>query len=267
MASTTTTLTTTMAKEEAIRRDVGLQGINCDLRHPAGNAKIAVSSPDEEEAALEMVRMYKRQMEEIHAVLTQHRHNLSAELLVEGEEMFIGWEEELHENLSLQRLGCTERAQVTAGLRDCSEGGIFLELRAGLHANTRIDDLKRCYVELEEGQVLCAKSQDRFYEDADDITEDVNDESLIACISATSANKDAAIGNDENIDDDNNDNNNNNDDNHNGDVGALHEDDEDNNTNNNIDDDINNNNNNNNNNNDNCKTNNNDKDNGEDGHR
>ncbi|GBG58868.1 hypothetical protein CBR_g267 [Chara braunii] len=146
----------------------------------------AAAAFEEEETPLEMVRMHRRQMEDIYAALIQHRHNVSPELLEEGEELFVGWEE-IHANLSLQRLGTAERAQVMAELRDCTEmigrvRGIFVELWEGLYENTRREDSKRrrC-VGFEERQVPCATTRGCVYE-ADDV-----------CTSATSANKEAAI--------------------------------------------------------------------------
>ncbi|GBG78093.1 hypothetical protein CBR_g26030 [Chara braunii] len=133
MASTMTTTATMMAMEAATVQDA-----------------VAVALLEEEGAALEMVRMYKRQMDGIYAVLIQHRHNLPAELMEEGEELFSGWEEELHANLPFQRLGAIEEAQVMAELCDSTEmlgkvRGIFVELWEGMYVNTRRDDVKwRC---------------------------------------------------------------------------------------------------------------------------
>ncbi|GBG69549.1 hypothetical protein CBR_g4383 [Chara braunii] len=93
-------------------------------------------------------------------MLIQHQHNLPADLLEEGEELFSGWEKELRENLPFQPLGAIEKAQVTAELGGCIEvlgkvKGILVELWEGLHG-----------VGPEEGQVLRV-SQDCLYE-ADD---------------------------------------------------------------------------------------------------
>ncbi|GBG84315.1 hypothetical protein CBR_g38285 [Chara braunii] len=145
---------------------------------------VAAALLEEEETPLELVRMYKRQMEDMYAVLTQDCCNLPVDLLEEGEELFIEWEEELHENFPLQRLGSTESAQVIAELRDCTDmfgkvRGIFVQLREGL---TRSDDWKGCHGgELEEGQAPCTTLQDCF-QGADD-----------ACVSVTFAGKDGVL--------------------------------------------------------------------------
>ncbi|GBG91427.1 hypothetical protein CBR_g52383 [Chara braunii] len=124
---------------------------------------------DEEEAPSEVVRMHKRQMEEIYDVLTQHRQDLSAELLEEGEEVLNGWEEEIQLNFSFQRLGATERAQVMAEMCDCAEmirklQGVFVELWEGLHVKMTCGGSKQCSCAgLVEGQVPCATTADRLH--------------------------------------------------------------------------------------------------------
>ncbi|GBG76686.1 hypothetical protein CBR_g22904 [Chara braunii] len=113
-------------------------------------------------------------MENIYAALIEHRHNLSPKLLEEGEELLIGWGEEIRANLVLRRLSTVGRAQEMAELSECTEmmgklRVIFAELWEGVHDNTRCEDLKRrCYGGLEERQVLCDTMSDRLYE-VDDV--------------------------------------------------------------------------------------------------
>ncbi|GBG64677.1 hypothetical protein CBR_g46219 [Chara braunii] len=120
----------------------------------------------EEGAALEIVQMYKQQMEEIYTTLIQHRHNLPTDLLDEGEELVGGWEEDLYADLPSQRLGVIENEQVMAELGVCAEmmkkvKGIFDELREGLYGGARCDDVEKCCCAgPEEGQVLRTAMQD-----------------------------------------------------------------------------------------------------------
>ncbi|GBG79790.1 hypothetical protein CBR_g30052 [Chara braunii] len=121
---------------------------------------IAATMLADEGAALEIVRMHKQQMEELHIALIQHRGNLPADLLEEGEELVSGWDEMLHADLSSHRLGETEKAQVMAELGACAEvlmkvRRIFDELRDELYGSSRRDKVKgSCCVGPEEGQVL-----------------------------------------------------------------------------------------------------------------
>ncbi|GBG69293.1 hypothetical protein CBR_g3992 [Chara braunii] len=79
---------------------------------------IAAAMPGEEGAALEIVWMHKQQMEEIHTALVQHRPNLPADLLEEGEELVSGWDVELHADLSSQRPGLLRRTGGDASMID-----------------------------------------------------------------------------------------------------------------------------------------------------
>ncbi|GBG68923.1 hypothetical protein CBR_g3622 [Chara braunii] len=130
---------------------------------------IAAAMLGEEGAALEIVRMHKQQMEEIHTALIQHRPNLPADLLGEGEELVSGWDAELHADLSSQRPGAIEKAQAMVELGGCAEvlkkvRRIFDELREELYGSLRCDDVKGCCCDgPEEGQELRTMSQDCSY--------------------------------------------------------------------------------------------------------
>ncbi|GBG85464.1 hypothetical protein CBR_g40106 [Chara braunii] len=109
-------------------------------------------------------------MEEIYTTLIQHRHNLPADLLDEGEELVGGWEEDLYADLPSQQLGVIENEQVMVELGVCAEmmkkvKGIFDELREGLYGGVRCDDVEKCCCAgPEEGQVLRTAMQDRSWE-------------------------------------------------------------------------------------------------------
>ncbi|GBG89148.1 hypothetical protein CBR_g48855 [Chara braunii] len=131
--------------------------------------EVAAALLEEEEAPLEVVRMHKRQIEELYEVLTHHQQDLSAELLDEGEEVLNGWDEEIRAHFSLQRLGITERAQVTAEMGDCAEmirklRGVFVKLWEGLHVKTTCGGSQQgSCVGLVEGQVPGATTRDRLH--------------------------------------------------------------------------------------------------------
>ncbi|GBG69688.1 hypothetical protein CBR_g4518 [Chara braunii] len=87
----------------------GLRGIPLDLQG------------EEEVSAFSTVITYKQQLEEMYAVLCQANGELPYDVLLEGEETYDGWDDELYDLISLRQQDATDRAWAIAVFYDCIE--------------------------------------------------------------------------------------------------------------------------------------------------
>ncbi|GBG91498.1 hypothetical protein CBR_g52454 [Chara braunii] len=76
--------------------------------------------PMQADSALFIVTLYKQQLVEMHALLSQEYGNLPDDILLEGEGTYDGWEEELHEQISLRQVDANDRAQAVIALYECA---------------------------------------------------------------------------------------------------------------------------------------------------
>ncbi|GBG83707.1 hypothetical protein CBR_g37508 [Chara braunii] len=87
----------------------GLRGSPFDLRD------------EEEVSAFSTAMTYKQQLEEMLAALCQVNGDLPHDVLLEGEETYDGWDDELYELISLQQRDAIDRARAIAVFYDCVE--------------------------------------------------------------------------------------------------------------------------------------------------
>ncbi|GBG74353.1 hypothetical protein CBR_g18764 [Chara braunii] len=81
-----------------------------------------LNSQDEEEvSAFSTVITYKQQLEEMYAALSQVNGDLPHDVLLEGEETYNGWDDELYELISLRQRDAIDRARAIAVFYDCLE--------------------------------------------------------------------------------------------------------------------------------------------------
>ncbi|GBG65326.1 hypothetical protein CBR_g50362 [Chara braunii] len=79
-----------------------------------------VAVPMQADSALFIVTLYKQQLEEMHALLSQEYGNLPDYISLEGEAICDGWEEELYEQTSRRQSDVNDRAQPMTALHECA---------------------------------------------------------------------------------------------------------------------------------------------------